>query len=50
MLAGKALDDDFYGVEFQAGKGYDFSTTSVFSFLWQHGGDARGSGRPQVFV
>jgi len=39
MLAGKSLDDDFYGVEFQAGKGYDFSTSTVLEFLWQHGGD-----------
>ena len=39
MLAGKPADDDFYGVEFQAGKGYDFSTTTVYEFLWQHGGD-----------
>jgi multiple sugar transport system substrate-binding protein len=39
MLAGKPLDDDFYGVAFQAGKGYDFSTTTVHQFLWQHGGD-----------
>ena len=38
-LAGKPLDDDFYGVEFQAGKGYDFSTSTVLEFLWQHGGD-----------
>ena len=28
MLMGKPLDDDFYGVEFQVGKGYDFFTTS----------------------
>ncbi len=31
-------DDDFYGVEFQVGKGYDFFTTSVYEFL-QRGGD-----------
>ena len=29
MLMGKPLDDDFYGVEFQVGKGYDFFTTSI---------------------
>ena len=29
MLMGKPLDDDFYGVEFQVGKGYDFFTTST---------------------
>jgi multiple sugar transport system substrate-binding protein len=39
MLMGKTLDDDFYGVEFQVGKGYDFFTTSAYEFLWQHGGD-----------
>ena len=35
----KPLDDDFYGIEFQVGKGYDFFTTSAYEFLWQHGGD-----------
>ncbi len=39
MLMGKPLDDDFFGVEFQVGKGYDFFTTSVYEFLWQAGGD-----------
>jgi multiple sugar transport system substrate-binding protein len=39
MLMGKPLDDDFFGVEFQVGKGYDFFTTSAYEFLWQHGGD-----------
>jgi multiple sugar transport system substrate-binding protein len=39
LLMGKPLDDDFFGVEFQVGKGYDFFTTSVYEFLWQHGGD-----------
>lgn len=37
-LAGKVLDDDFYGIAYQAGKGYDFSTSSVHTFMWQHGG------------
>ena len=32
------LDDDFYGIAYQAGKGYDFSTSSVHAFMWQHGG------------
>ena len=27
-LAGQVLDDDFYGIAYQAGKGYDFSTSS----------------------
>jgi multiple sugar transport system substrate-binding protein len=39
MLMGKPLDDDFYGVEFQVGKGYDFFTTSTHQFVWQHGAD-----------
>jgi multiple sugar transport system substrate-binding protein len=39
MLMGKPLDDDFFGIEFQVGKGYDFFTTSVYEFLWQAGGD-----------
>ena len=26
------------GIAFQAGKGYDFSTSSVHTFIWQHGG------------
>ena len=39
MLMGKPLDDDFFGIEFQVGKGYDFFTTSVYEFLWQYGGD-----------
>ena len=39
MLAGKPLDDDFYGIAYQAGKGYDFSTMQVNGFIWQHGGD-----------
>ena len=38
-LAGKVLDDDFYGIAYQAGKGYDFSTSSVHTFMWQHGGN-----------
>ena len=29
LLMNKPLDDDFYGVEFQVGKGYDFFTTST---------------------
>jgi multiple sugar transport system substrate-binding protein len=39
MLMGKPADDDFFGIEFQIGKGYDFFTTSAYEFLWQHGGD-----------
>ena len=38
-LAGKALDDDFYGIAYQAGKGYDFSSMQINGFIWQAGGD-----------
>lgn len=38
-LAGETLTDDFYGISYQAGKGYDFSTMQVNAFVWQHGGD-----------
>jgi multiple sugar transport system substrate-binding protein len=37
QLAGKALDDDFYGITFQAGKDYDFAIMQVNGFIWQHG-------------
>jgi len=39
MLAGKALDDDFYGIAYQAGKGYDFSSMQINGFVWQEGGN-----------
>ena len=39
MLAGKPADDDFYGIAFQAGKGYDFSSMQINGFIWQAGGD-----------
>lgn len=38
-LAGKPADDDFYGIAFQAGKAYDFSSMQVNGFIWQMGGD-----------
>ena len=38
MLAGETLDDDFYGIAYQAGKGYDFSSMEINGFVWQHGG------------
>ena len=38
-LAGEILTDDFYGISYQAGKGYDFSSMQVNAFVWQHGGD-----------
>jgi multiple sugar transport system substrate-binding protein len=39
MLAGKPADDDFYGIAYQAGKGYDFSTSQINTMIWQHGGN-----------
>ncbi|MEL7150648.1 MAG: ABC transporter substrate-binding protein [Pseudomonadota bacterium] len=39
MLAGEELTEPFYGIAYQAGKGYDFSTMQVNAFIWQHGGD-----------
>ena len=38
-LAGETLSDDFYGISYQAGKGYDFSSMQILGFVWQHGGD-----------
>ena len=38
-LAGQTLDDDFYGIAFQAGKGYDFSSMQINGFIWQEGAD-----------
>jgi multiple sugar transport system substrate-binding protein len=38
-LAGEALTDDFYGIAYQAGKGYDFNTMQINAFIWQHGAD-----------
>jgi multiple sugar transport system substrate-binding protein len=37
QLAGTKLDDDFYGIAYQAGKAYDFSIMQVNAFIWQHG-------------
>ncbi len=38
-LAGQVLEDDFYGIAYQAGKGYDFSSMQINGFIWQYGGD-----------
>jgi multiple sugar transport system substrate-binding protein len=38
-LAGQVLDDDFYGIAYQLGKGYDFSTSQMHTFIWQYGGN-----------
>jgi multiple sugar transport system substrate-binding protein len=37
-LGDGAAEDDFYGVAYQAGKGYDFSTMAANAFIWQYGG------------
>ena len=37
-LGGETLNDDFYGIAYQAGKGYDFSSMQINGFIWQHGG------------
>ena len=39
MMAGKPLEDDIYGVTYQAGKAYDFSSMQINGFFWQYGGD-----------
>jgi multiple sugar transport system substrate-binding protein len=39
MLAGKPADDDFYGIEYQAGKDYDSEIMQVDGFTWQYGGN-----------
>ena len=36
-LAGETLTEDFYGVAYQAGKGYDFSSGQINAFIWQGG-------------
>jgi len=38
-LAGQDVADDFYGIAYQAGKDYDFSSMQVNGFIWQNGGD-----------
>jgi multiple sugar transport system substrate-binding protein len=38
-LAGQVLEDDFYGIAYQAGKGYDFSSMQINGFIWQYGGN-----------
>jgi multiple sugar transport system substrate-binding protein len=37
-LAGATLTEDFYGIAYQAGKGYDFSSMQINAFIWQNGG------------
>ncbi len=38
-LAGETLTEPFYGIAYQAGKGYDFSSMQINAFVWQYGGD-----------
>ncbi len=38
-LAGQPLTDDFYGIAYQAGKGYDFASMQINGFIWQYGAD-----------
>ena len=42
MLAGKTLDDDFYGISYQAGKAYDFSSMQVLTMMYQDGNGIAG--------
>lgn len=37
QLAGETLDDDFYGIAYQAAKSYDSAIMQVNAFIWQHG-------------
>jgi multiple sugar transport system substrate-binding protein len=37
-LAGQTLSEDFHGIAYQAGKGYDFSSGQALAFIWQAGG------------
>lgn len=39
QLGDGTADDDFYGIAYQAGKDYDFSSMAVNAFIWQYGGD-----------
>jgi multiple sugar transport system substrate-binding protein len=38
-LGDSVADDDFYGIAYQAGKAYDFSTMQINGLIWQWGGD-----------
>jgi multiple sugar transport system substrate-binding protein len=38
-LMGEPLAEDFYGIAYQAGKGYDFSSMQINGFIWQYGAD-----------
>jgi multiple sugar transport system substrate-binding protein len=38
-LGDGTADDDFFGIAYQAGKPYDFSSMQINGFIWQNGGD-----------
>jgi multiple sugar transport system substrate-binding protein len=38
QLAGQTLDDDFYGIAYEAAKSYDSAIMPINAFIWQHGG------------
>lgn len=38
-LGDGVADDDFYGIAYQAGKGYDFSSMEINSMVWEFGGN-----------
>lgn len=37
-LGSGVAEDDFYGIAYQAGKTYDFSSGQALAFVWQNGG------------
>ena len=38
-LGDGVADDDFYGIAYQAGKGYDFSSMQINTLVWEAGGN-----------
>ena len=51
-LGDGVAEDDFYGIAYQAGKGYDFSSMQINSMVWQFGGGIwdETSNKPAVGV
>ena len=37
-LGSGTSSDEFYGIAYQAGKGYDYSSMQINAFIWQNGG------------
>ena len=37
QLAGRTVNDDFYGIAYQAAKSYDGAIMEINAFIWQHG-------------